>query len=225
MELEIRGWRCRKDREGSSDDLDYIGGNIARLSHQNGSQRSRDRSSKTVGRHFDTLKRDRHEHPSAALNTMSRALRRATRLPFFNEIESTEMPRHFNCPSFTWYDDKINVVEYVSHYIQMKSSYSRNDGLMCKVFPSSLEPTTMRWFKGLRKRSIYNFGELIQVFRALFITCSRDPQPIDALLSMKMGSGETFCSYANWFWKLYNEIGGGMSKSQRAHSNWGSCRI
>ena len=35
---------------------------------------------------------------------------------------------------------------------------------------------------------------------------------MDALLSMKMGVGETFRSYASQYWKLYNEIGGGNEK-------------
>ena len=29
---------------------------------------------------------------------------------------------------------------------------------------------------------------------------------------MKMGVGETLCSYANWYWELYNKIGGGNEK-------------
>ena len=119
------------------------------------------------------------------------------------------MPRNFSRPPFTSYDGKTDLVEHVSHYIQMMSLYSQNDGLMCKVFPSSLGPTTMRWFNGLRKGSIHNFEKLIQAFGARFISCSRVPQPINALLSIRMGSKETLQSYANRYWELYNEIGGG----------------
>ena len=32
--------------------------------------------------------------------------------------------------------------------------HSRNEALMCKVFPSSLEPVAMRWFDGLEAGSI-----------------------------------------------------------------------
>ena len=38
------------------------------------------------------------------------------------------------------------------------------------------------------------------------------PQPVDALLSIKMGVGETFRNYANRYWELYNEICGGNEK-------------
>ena len=44
------------------------------------------------------------------------------------------------------------------------------------------------------------------------MTCSRVLQPVDALLSIKMGVGETLHNYASWYWELYNEIGGGNEK-------------
>ena len=94
----------------------------------------------------------------------------------------------------------------------MMSLYTHNDALMCKVFPSSLGPTTLRWFNGLRKGSIHRFTKLIQEFDVRFVTCSRVPQPVDALLSMKIRDGETLHSYASRYWELYNEIGGGNEK-------------
>ena len=94
----------------------------------------------------------------------------------------------------------------------MMSLHTHNDALMCKVFPSSLGPTTLRWFNGLRKGLIHSFSELIQEFSVQFITCSRVLQPVDALLSMKMGARETLRSYANRYWELYNKIGGGNEK-------------
>ena len=76
----------------------------------------------------------------------------------------------------------------------MMSLHNRDDALMCKVFPSSLKPTALRWFNGLRKGSIHSFTELIQEFVVQFMNCSRVPQLVDALLSMKMGVGETLWS-------------------------------
>ena len=73
----------------------------------------------------------------------------------------------------------------------MMSLYYQNNGLMCKVFPSSLKPTAMRWFNGLSKDSIHNFGELMQAFGPQFITCSKVPQLIVALLFVRIRSGET----------------------------------
>ena len=131
------------------------------------------------------------------MDAISRALRRAARSPFLRDIERAPIPSRFTRPPFNSYDGKTDPVEHVSHYIQMMSLHTHNDALMCKVFPSSLGPTALRWFNGLRKGSIHSFSEFIQEFGVQFITCSRVPQLVDALLSMKMGAGETLRSYVS----------------------------
>ena len=142
------------------------------------------------------------------MDAMSCALRKAAQSPFSNEIERAEMPDRFARPPFNCYDGKTDLVEHVSHYIQMMSLHTHNDALMCKVFSSSLGLTALRWFNGLRKGSIHSFSELIQEFGVRFVTCNRVPQLVDALLSMKMRAGKTLRSYPSRDWELYNEIGG-----------------
>ena len=51
-------------------------------------------------------------------------------------------------------------MEHVSHLNQRMAIHSRNEALMCKVFPSNLGPITMRWFDGLEKDSIGSYEEL-----------------------------------------------------------------
>ena len=107
----------------------------------------------------------------------------------------------------------------------MMSLHTHNDVLMCKVFLSSLGPTTLRWFNGLRKGSIHSFAELIQEFGARFVMCSRVLQPVDVLLSMKMRVGETLRSYTSRYLDIYNEIGGVTRRLQQALLGWGCPRI
>ena len=71
---------------------------------------------------------------------------------------------------------------------------------MCKIFPSSLGPTTMRWFDGLEKDSIHGYDELIRAFRAVFVICSRILKPFNYLLTMSMKKGETLRVYSNRYW-------------------------
>ena len=87
------------------------------------------------------------------------------------------MPSRFTRTPFYSYDGKTDSVEHVSRYIQMMSLHTHNDALMCKVFPSSLGFTSLRWFNRLRKCSIHGFFELIQEFGVRFMTCSRVPYP------------------------------------------------
>ena len=83
-----------------------------------------------------------------------------------------------------------------------------NEALMCKVFPSSLRPVTMRWFDALEEGSIRSFKELMRAFGARSVTCSRVPKPLDSLLSMAKKEGETFKTYSDRYWETYNEIDG-----------------
>ncbi|XP_030964308.1 uncharacterized protein LOC115985510 [Quercus lobata] len=86
--------------------------------------------------------------------------------------------------------------------------YSKDEALMCKVFPSSLGPVAMRWFNGLRANSIESFKKLTRAFGARFITCSRVPRPLGSLLSMSMREGETLKVYSDRYGEMFNEIEG-----------------
>ncbi|XP_030923102.1 uncharacterized protein LOC115949986 [Quercus lobata] len=84
--------------------------------------------------------------------------------------------------------------------------YSKDEALVCKVFPSSLGPVAMRWFNGLRANSIDSFKKLTRAFGARFITCSRVSRPLGSLLSMSMREGETLKAYSDIYWEMFNEI-------------------
>ena len=75
--------------------------------------------------------------------------------------------------------------------------HSKDEDLMCKIFPSSLGPIAMRWFNGLKPNSIDSFKKLTQSFGVRFITCSRVPLPLGSLLSMSMCEGETLKAYSD----------------------------
>ena len=86
--------------------------------------------------------------------------------------------------------------------------HSKDEALLCKIFPSSLEPMVMRWFNRLKANSINSFRELTQSFGSHFVTCSRIPRPLDSLLSLSMQESETLKAYSDRYWEMYNEIYG-----------------
>ena len=94
------------------------------------------------------------------------------------------------------YNGRTDPVEHVSHFNQRIAMHSKNEALMCKVFPSSLGPVVMRWFDGLSAGSIDSFKELTRVFGPRFITCNRVSWPLNSLLSMSMREGETLKTYS-----------------------------
>ena len=91
---------------------------------------------------------------------MSRALNQISKSPFTRKIKGGRLPRRFTQPTFTMYNGRTDPVEHVSHFNQRMVVHSKNEALMCKVFPSSLGPVAMRWFDGLRVSSIDSFKEL-----------------------------------------------------------------
>ena len=102
----------------------------------------------------------------------------------------------------------MDLIEHVSHFNQRMTVHSKNEALMCKVFPSNLEPVAMRWFDGLRANSIDSFKELTWAFGSHFITCTKVPRPIDSLLCLSMQEGETLKTYSDKYWEMFNEIDG-----------------
>ena len=125
------------------------------------------------------------------------ALDRISKSPFTCRIEEVELPRRFHQPTFTMYNGRTNPVEHVSQFNQRMAVYSKNEALICKVFPSSLGPMAMRWFNAFRPNSINSFKQLTQAFGSRFITSSRVPQPLDSLLSLSMRKGETLKAYSD----------------------------
>ena len=99
-------------------------------------------------------------------------------------------------------------MEHLSQFNQRIVVHSKNEALMCKVFPSSLGPVAIRWFNGLKANSVDSYRQLTQVFGSRFVTNSRTPRPLSALLSLSMCDGETLKAYSGRYWEMYNEIDG-----------------
>ena len=66
----------------------------------------------------------------------------------------------------------------------------------------------MRWFNGLKADSVDLYRQLTQAFSSRFVTNSKAPQPLNALLSLSMRDGETRKAYSGRYWEMYNEMDG-----------------
>ncbi|XP_065619445.1 uncharacterized protein LOC136063254 [Quercus suber] len=121
----------------------------------------------------------RPSHRGVGNDAMSKALNQIFRSPFTRRIEGAKLPRHFNQPAFTIYNGKTDPVEHMSHFNQRMTVYSRDEALMCKVFPSSLGPVAMRVAR-----------------------------PLSSLLSLSMCEGETLKAYLDRYWEMFNDMEG-----------------
>ena len=174
-------------------------------------QRSRTSPSESFSYDEEYHHRRRYKSPHCKgleNDAMSKALNQISKSPFTRSIEGAKLPRRLHQPTFTIYNGQTDPVEHVSHFNRRMAVHSKDEALMCKVFPSSLGLVTMRWFDGLRANSIDSSKKLTWAFGARFITCSRDPRPLNSLLSMSMREGETLKTYSDRYWEMYNEIEG-----------------
>ncbi|XP_050241138.1 uncharacterized protein LOC126690039 [Quercus robur] len=105
---------------------------------------------------------------------MSKALDRISQSPFTRRIEGAELPRRFHQPIFAIYNGRTDPVEHVSQFNQRMAVHSRDEALMCKVFPSSLGPMVIRGFDSLKPNSINSFKHLTQAFGSHFIEGNYD---------------------------------------------------
>ena len=123
-------------------------------------RRSRTSLSETFSYEDEHHRRWKHKGPSSrglGNDVMRKALDQISKSPFTRKIERARLPRRFHQLTFTLYNDRANPVEHVSQSNQRMAVHSKNEVLMCKVFPSSLGPMVMRWFNGLKANSIDSY--------------------------------------------------------------------
>ena len=106
---------------------------------------------------------------------MKKALNQISKSHFTRGIEKVKLPRRFHQPTFAMYSGRTDPVEHVSQFKQKMAVHANDEALMCRVFPFSLGPMTMRWFDKLRTNSISSFKKLTESFCSRFVTCSRVP--------------------------------------------------
>ena len=96
-------------------------------------------------------------HKGLGNNAMNETLSQVVKSPFTRNIEGASLPQRFHQPTFALYNGRTDLVEHVSHFSQKMAVHSRDEALMCKIFPSSLGPMAMRWFNELKANSIDSF--------------------------------------------------------------------
>ena len=152
-------------------------------------RRSRTPPSETFSFEEEYHHKRNHRSPSykgLVNDAMSKALDQISKSPFTCKIEGAELPRQFHQPTFIIYNGRTDPIEHVSQFNQRMAVHSKDEALMCRVFPSSLGPMAMKWFGGLTPNSINSFKQLTQAFGSRFITSSMAPRPLDSFLSLSM---------------------------------------
>ena len=115
LKLEARGRCRRRNRKKHAEGSASIGSSHGEASYQSDSHRHRDWSWEYADRGAISL--EGWWPRNAAMDAMSRVLRKVARSLFSGEIEQAPMPSKFTRPPFIFYDGKTDSVEHVSYYI------------------------------------------------------------------------------------------------------------
>ena len=99
-------------------------------------------------------------HKGLGNNSMNETLNQVAKSPFTRRIEGASLLRRFHQLTFSIYNGRTDPVEHVDHFNQKMVVHSKDEALMCKIFPSSLGLMAMRWFNGLKANSIDSFKKL-----------------------------------------------------------------
>ena len=74
--------------------------------------------------------------------------------PLGQHILSYEPPGGFAIPLFSMYDGSSDPYDHMLHFNKAMILSTRNDRLLCKVFPASLKGPALAWFHKLPRGSI-----------------------------------------------------------------------
>uniref|UniRef100_A0A2N9HMF9 RNA-directed DNA polymerase n=1 Tax=Fagus sylvatica TaxID=28930 RepID=A0A2N9HMF9_FAGSY len=168
-----------------------------------------ERSEASSNEEVSYLPRYLREEPNGEDKGLSgRRLTRSLRRLFLDEIECTKLPPRYTAPGFEMYNGRTDPVAHIGHYHQRMALSLRNDALMCKLFPSSLGEVALRWFNQIGRGTISSWDQMAEAFVGRFITNSRKPKGMDALMTMKIGPNESIKNYAARYSETYNEVDG-----------------
>ena len=122
-----------------------------------------------------------------------------SRSPFTDEIEQAEPPHEFSMPHFTSFKGDGDPERHLKHYRSAMILYRNNDGLMCKIFATTLQGEAQDWFYTLPPQSIRSFDELSLVFTKEYSSYCSIKKKSDHLLSVKKNPNESLHDYVKRF--------------------------
>ena len=117
--------------------------NFSSEDEKDASYRRRSRTPPSESFSYDKEHHHKHRykslpHRGLGNDAMSKELNQISKSPFTRKIERVTLPWRFHQPTFTIYNGWTDPVEHVSHFNQKMVVHSKDEALMCKVFPSNL---------------------------------------------------------------------------------------
>ena len=104
------------------------------------------------------------------------------------------------------YDGSSDPYDHMLHFNQVMILNTRNDRLLCKVFPASLKGPALAWFHKLPRGSLNSFGELWVVFLTQYLCSVRQKGNISSLQSIFKQDDESIRDFTRRFGQALQQI-------------------
>ena len=126
--------------------------------------------------------------------------------PLGRHILNYEPPRGFVIPPFAMYDGSSDQYDHMLHFNQAMILNTRNDRLLCKVFPTSLKGPALAWFHKFLRGSLNSFGELWAAFVTRYLCSVRQKGNISSLQSIFKRDDKSIREFTRRFGQIVQQI-------------------
>ena len=107
-----------------------------------------------------TQEMDGESHPNKSVRTIWTS-NSVHRHPFTDSIVGVPLSNKWKGFNMDCYDDTTNPDEHMDAYIMHMSFYTKDDTVLCLVFPISLKGGALSWFTKLPPNSVDSFATLM----------------------------------------------------------------
>ncbi|XP_026432332.1 uncharacterized protein LOC113329705 [Papaver somniferum] len=117
---------------------------------------------------------------------LAEAIEEAYKYPFTYEIMHADIQEKCVLPTlpsiFSRYESSV---QHLKQYTLSLMQWGRNDAVLCRYFPVSLDGEALAWFDGLPERSISSFKDLQKIFLTTYITNNMLRPGIETLFNLR----------------------------------------
>lgn len=118
------------------------------------------------------------------------SLKRIT--PFSIGILAEELLEHFRDPHVRGFDGSFDPEEYLCQLENVTHHHQYTEGVMSRVFPTTLVQFAQKQFNTLKSNSVHSFSDFCSTFLYYFISYKKCQQPFLNLFNLNMQGLEIF---------------------------------
>ncbi|KAK3016189.1 hypothetical protein RJ639_007029 [Escallonia herrerae] len=126
--------------------------------------------------------------------------------PLSEAIQKAKLPPNFRMPQCDLHDGTGDPGEHVYQFETNMLLLQVSDAVMCRAFPTTLRKAAHAWFKSLQPRSIYSFGQLLDLFQKHFVSSRSRRKNSTSLLNIVQEKNESLACFLERFNAVTLEI-------------------